>query len=82
MTFSVAATVTFSMTVTFSTTVTVTILDDRDYLSGGPDNKHPPSTNPFNSTLISLSVDVCMNTTGCVVEKMQHLKAGILWSAY
>ena len=86
MTFSVAATVTFSMTVTFSTTVTATILDYRDYLPGGSDNKHQPSickqTNPFNSTLISLSVDVWMNTTGCVVEKMQHLKAGIRWSAY
>ena len=86
MTFSVAATVTFSMTVTFSTTVTVTILDDSDYLPGGSDNKYQPSiceqTNPFNSTLISLSVDVCMNTTGCVVEKMQHLKGSIRWSAY
>ena len=76
---------TFSMTVTFSTTVTVTILDDSDYLPGGSDNKHQPSISnkhPFNSTLISLSVDVCMNMTGCVAEKMQHLKAGIQWSAY
>ena len=38
-------------------------------------------TNPFYSTLISLLV-VSMNTTGCVVENMQHLKASRRWSAY
>ena len=36
---------------------------------------------PLNSTLISLLV-ISMNPSGCVVEKMQHLKVGKRWSAY
>ena len=68
-------------------------LDDSDYLQGDSDNKHMHSisldyinlqyaNNPFNYIQIFLSIDVWTNTTGCVVEKMQHLKAGRRWSAY
>ena len=70
-------------------------LDDSDFLQVDCEKQtcipstglHQPATiykqtNPFNSILIVLYIDVVVNTTGSVVEKMQHLKAGRRWAAY